>query len=467
MPDTAARSRHPRHAVVLGGSLAGLTAARALAGHFERVTVVDRDRPPVPGAPRRGVPQGRQIHLLLQAGQDALAELFPGLLEEMEADGIEPVDFAGDVAWKHFGRWKPRFPSDIRNYPQTRPVLEDRVRRRVVRTAGVDLAWGVAVDGLRFDPAGRRVTGVRATGADGRELTLEADLVVDAGGRGSRTPAWLAARGYRRPAEEAIEIGLAYVSGLFRRPPGFDPGWQGLYLPPRPPRVLRGSALLPVDGERWMVSLFGYAGDHPPVDLAGFLEFARGVDDPALSLALAGAELDGELSRFRIPRQVRRRYERLRRFPEGLLVTGDAACAFDPAFGQGMSAAAMQAVALDRLLRQRRRRRQSLDGLPRAFHRAAARIVDRPWAMVSTEAFRYPGVTGPRPAGLGLQLALGERLALTGAADPEVHRAYLRVMHLLDPMTALMRPRILWRVLRHALAERRGGSAARSAAATG
>jgi len=452
LPDTAPYRPSLDHAVVLGGGFAGLLAARVLGDHFRQVTVLDRDQSPRGDEPRRGAPQGHHVHLLLRAGLLAVDELFPDLLDDMRQDPEVPVmDLARDLAWRHLGHWKARFASEYESFPQTRPALEARIRRRVAALPNVSLRWETAAAGLLFDATGEQVTGVEIRSASANAQQLAADLVVDATGRGSRLPAWLAAAGYPTPREEVQEIGLTYTSAIFRRPRrGFD--WQALYVSPRHPAGAedsRAGALFPIEGGRWVATLMGYDGAAAPTDLAGFLDFADGLASPHLAEALEGAELAGEIHRFRIPRQRRRRYEELRRLPAGVIPLGDSLCAFDPVFGQGMTVAAQEALALHRLLAARRPWRHSPTlRLHHAFLHRAARLVDRPWTIVTGEALRLPHLAARRPLAVRLFHRYGERVAALSARDPQVCSAFLRVMHLQDGPLSLLRPGLLWRVLR-------------------
>ena len=450
-----------RRAIVLGASFAGLTAAAALAEHFHEVVVLERDRCPEGAAPRKGVPQGNHIHILLRTGIDALDDLLPGFIEETRA-ATETLDFGADLSWKHWGAWKARFESGVEVYPETRPALEARLRRRVSELPEVEIRWGTAAVGPALDGTGRRVIGVELRSPTGGPVLLEGDLVVDATGRGSRTPAWLEAHGFDAPAEEEVRIGLAYTTGFFRRlRPAPFPG-EVLFLPPQAPGIRRGGVIMPVDDERWVVTLLGYAGDHAPTELDGFREFARGLSDPACAEAIEASEPLSEIRRYEISRQVRRRYDRLRTIPEGLLVTGDAVCGLDPHFGQGMSMAALEAVALRDLLRRRAGRRDPIRGLGRPFQRRAARIAAGPWSLTSGEAFRFPEIPGKRPPGTGLLHWYGRQLGLAGSWSPRLHRVFIRVMHLSAGPASILRPDVVLQVLAGALRRRLFGSASRS-----
>jgi 2-polyprenyl-6-methoxyphenol hydroxylase-like FAD-dependent oxidoreductase len=431
------------HAVVLGASMTGLLAARVLAEHYRQVTVVDRDTLATgPGRPRRGVPQGRHLHALLGRGQQALEELLPGLTAELTDQGAPLGDHLGDARLYFGGHLMARSRSGLPLLCASRPLLEATVRARVAATPGVDIAAGCEVVGLGTSADRRRVTAARVR-RDGRaEQAMAAELVIDATGRGSRVPTWLAALDLPVPAEERVTIALGYATRVYRARPGALAGDLGIVRAPVPPHG-RGGGLAVLEGDRWMVTLIGVLGDRPPTDPDGFLEFARSLPGPDIHDAIATAEPLDDPVPFRFPASVRRRYERLPTFPERLLVLGDAFCSFNPIYGQGMTVAALEALALRDQLRRR------CPPPSPAFHRHLARIVDGPWELAVGGDLAFPDVEGhrtPKTRALG---AYVERLHAAAATDADLATAFLRVAALVDPPTALVHPRIVLRVLRH------------------
>ncbi len=445
-------ARRYRHAVVIGGSMAGLVNARVLADHFEKVTVLDRDERPEGPEPRKGAPQGRHIHVMLEAGKHVLEGLFPGLTQEMQREeGIKVADASRDTAWQHFGVWKARGHSGIELVLCTRPFLEWNVFRRVRALPNVELRQGVTAEALLTDASRERVTGVTVKGPGGEEA-LEADLVVDASGRGTRAPKWLEELGYGRPEEEKVGIDLAYASRLYKRPKGFRDEWKLLIQYPRSPHGWRAGFISNVENDRWIVSVNGYFGDHPPTDEAGFLEFARSLPRPGLYDYLQDAEPLTAPVTHKIPTSRWLHYERLPRFPERLIVTGDAVCAYNPIFGQGMTIAILEARLLGECLTEQERRTPGeLRGLADRFRQKAPDVIFIPWFMTSTMDKHYPQTTGERAPGLGaLQWFFG-RLIEQSSVDTDVYHRFLRVLHMREGLGAMLKPGMALPVLTYAV----------------
>ena len=429
-------------AVVLGGSIAGLLAARVLADHFAEVLVIDRD-PLAPGAaPRRGTPQSRHLHGLLARGHQVLEQLLPGLTAELVAGGVPVGDMLGSTRLCFGGHRFRQGPSGLTALCVSRPTLESAVRRRVVALPGVRLLGGRDVVGLTASRDNRRVVGARVIArSDGSaEEQVPADLVVDATGRGSRLPIWLASLDYSPPQQERVNLGIGYASRHYLLPPqalGNDLVAISAPTPGRP----RGGGLSLIEDGRCLVSLMGVLGDHPPNDPAGFTQFAADLALPDVHEMLGDAQPLDEPVAYRHPSSVRNRYDRLTRFPDGLVVLGDAVCTLNPIYGQGMTVAALQAAALHPHLANRRALR------PREYMRDVGRISGIAWAMALGADLSFPEVEGRRTPATRLLGRHVQRLQAGAEHDARLGRAFLRVTSLMDPPTALFRPSVLVRAM--------------------
>jgi 2-polyprenyl-6-methoxyphenol hydroxylase-like FAD-dependent oxidoreductase len=426
-------------AVVIGGGIAGLAAARALANRFTRVVLLDRDRLPDGPLPRRGAPQTYHAHVLLAAGQQALEELFPGLHDELVRHGAVPFDPGSDLQFYRYGAIWAAHPAGLHLVSMSRPLLEWTLRRRVTALPNVTVRDAVAVSAL--SGADRRVTGVVLDGGE----VLPADLVVDCSGRGSRSDRWLAALGLPAPEVLEVKVGIGYSTRLYRRKPEDFTDGVGAFVLPTPPHERRVGLLLPIEDDRWLVALGGWHGDHAPADDDGFLDHARRLPLPAIGDVAARAEPLTGIHSHQFPSSRRRLFEGLRELPAGYLAAGDAICSFNPVYGQGMTCAALEALALGRALD---RHSGNSPALAREFYRAAAEIISVPWRFAVGADFAYPQTTGPRPAGLRLLNAYSRRLQSVAQVNPAVRRTFTSVQHLVTPPSALFTPAMVVTVLR-------------------
>lgn len=421
--------------MVAGAGVAGLAATAMLAPRFDKVTVIDRDRLADGPVPRRGVPQGEHGHVLLGAGQRALATLLPGLREEMLEAGAVPFEPGEDLAFYRYGARWPRIDTGLELMTFSRPLLEWTIRKRLAAFPNVEFRGDVAVSGL----SGRdgRVTGV-VTG-DGE---LAADLVLDCTGRGSRSDRWLAALGMPAPRVTEVRIDVGYSTRLFERLPGDMDETVAHFALPTPPHERRAGLVLPIEGDRWLISMGGWHGDYPGDDDA-FLEHAKSLPLPEIARLITEREPLTDLVTCGYPASRRRHFEELTELPKGYLALGDAMCSFNPIYGQGMTCGAQEAVALGELL----------DAGPldeAAYYREAARILTTPWQFAVGADFTYPETKGERPRGAGLRNRFGRELQFAAQNDPEIRRLYMRVQHLLLPPDVLFKPATILRILRAA-----------------
>jgi 2-polyprenyl-6-methoxyphenol hydroxylase-like FAD-dependent oxidoreductase len=445
---TDARGSQSRdHAVVLGASMAGLLAARVLAEFFAKVTIVERDVLPDDSSNRKGVPQGRQVHALMRRGSQILGELFPGVLDELVAGGV-PVWDDGDLSKIHlvFGGYEVcrsgqlRDPEATTVYSASRPFLEYHVRRRVRALANVTFLDGREVIALTTTPQRSRVTGVRVQrrGTDVEEV-LDADLIVDATGRGSRTPALLQGIGYDRPVEDELVVRLAYGSQQLRIPSGMVP--EKVMLIGVEPGRSSAMALFGYENDTWLLTTAGLMGCEAPTDFPGMVSFIEPFTPDHVVAALRAAEPVGETVQYRVPSSRWRRYDKMGRFPDGLLVTGDAICSFNPIYGQGMTVAALDALALRESLRRGDR------DLAARYFRASAKEIAVAWQMAVGSDLALPEVVGKRSPSVRVTNWYTRLVQAAAETDSVVAESFLRVMHLVDRPTRLLHPSVVARVL--------------------
>ncbi|MBE1487558.1 FAD-dependent oxidoreductase [Plantactinospora soyae] len=433
-------------AVVLGGSIAGLFAGQVLAEAYREVVVVDRDRLFGVTGTRRATPQAFHAHALLARGQRAIEELFPGITEESRAAGVPTGDVGADLRWVINGQRLPKIRTGLVCLAIPRTALEQHVRKRVRALPNVTFLEGRDVEELVTTRDRGRVTGVRILHQrDGSSEVLPADLVVDATGRGSRLPVWLAELGYQPPAEEQIKIRLSYTTRHYRLPPGAL-GTDLAYIVAQTPSHPRGAVFareraLPNGGDRYVLSLNAHLGDHAPTEPDGFLAYARTVPVPEIHHALRTAEPLDEIRAYQFPTSLWRHYERLTRFPDGLLVLGDALASPNPVYAQGNTITAVEALVL------RDHLRRGAEPRPAEFFADVAPTVRAAWDINVLGDLAYPQVVGERTPRIRLACAYLARVHRAVADDPVVAESFLRVAGLIDGPQALLRPRMLARVL--------------------
>jgi 2-polyprenyl-6-methoxyphenol hydroxylase-like FAD-dependent oxidoreductase len=430
----------PGHAIVVGASMAGLVTARVLADRFESVTIVERDTLPDSSEPRKGVPQGRHAHGLLAAGERVMAELFPGFVDELTAGGAQVLDFAPDARWYQFGGYRTtETHQKLRATFMSRPFLEGVVRGRVLSLSNVALRAG-ALAGL----VGRegRVTGVELD--DGSRISSE--LVVDCSGRGSQASRWLEALGYDAPPVAHVKIDMGYATTFLRRTADHPQGTAIITIG-QPPESKRLAVMFPIEGDRWILTLCGFHGDHAPTDDAGFLAFAESLPVPDVADILRDAEKLTPIVTHRMPSNQWRHFEKCTRAPAGFVALGDAVCSFNPIYGQGMTSAALQAEALGNVIDKVGARSTRF---PKAFYAKAKKIISVPWSMATGGDFLMPETTGPKAPFTDALNGYIKKAFIAAQHDPVVNDQLALVQNLVAPPPTLLAPKMQIRVRRSA-----------------
>jgi 2-polyprenyl-6-methoxyphenol hydroxylase-like FAD-dependent oxidoreductase len=441
----AVMTRHiGKQAVVIGAGIAGLAAAGAIADHFERVIVLERDNLPMEAAPRPGAPQSWHLHGLLGGGSYALDQLFRGLGDDMVRAGAVPLRLNCDLREEYPGFGAiPQRDFGWLGYSLSRGLIELTMRRRLMQRANIALRQRCRVLDIVAAPSGRSVVAVRCTDVDdGHCDTLPAELVIDASGRGSLTVALLETIGQPLPEETVVGIDLGYATGIVDIPEDSPSDWKGILTHPSAPDSGRRSVMLPIEGNRWMVTMAGRKDDRPPGKWEAFLDFARGLSTPTVFNAIRNADPPSKLMRFGFPESAWRHFEQVAAFPDGLLPIGDAICRFNPVYGQGMTVASQEALCLQRLLQVRANEKDPLVGLGPAFLAKIQPLIETPWMMAAVPDFVYPDTRGERPADLQRQLQFATALRRIAIRDEVFHRLIVEVWHLLKPSSVYHDPGI-------------------------
>lgn len=443
-------------AIVMGASIAGLWTARALIDHFDEVLVLERDHLPEGPEFRSGAPQVRQYHGLLESGLKQLQAWFPGLDQELIAAGAVSYDVINDVHLRIRNRWYPRFPSGNILLSCSRLLLESSIRRRLRQNPCIRFVEGVEVVGLQSDEEKRRVTGVqirnRRGGSEGQagNPVLTADLVVDALGRRSQTPEWLVEMGYSAPDETEVNSFLGYVTRKYKR----KPNTPMILVGATPPDDPYAGLVFPEENDTMVALVAGYNKHYPPTDPLEFDAFVHNLG-PEFEEALKGAEPISQPYGYRGTSSRWRHYEGLQRWPQRFVVLGDAFCGFNPIYGQGMSVAAMSAVALAEHVKNSN---GNLDGVVQSTLREISKITQGVWLLATSADLEWPGTEGG-PLGEGPADRFGRwyinHLLDATAFDKTIRLQFNAVSQLVKPSAALFAPEIFLRVMKHILLKKR------------
>ncbi|HEU0294194.1 MAG TPA: FAD-dependent monooxygenase [Anaerolineales bacterium] len=441
-----------QHAVVIGGSIAGLAAARVLTDYCERVTIIERDTAPLASQFRKGVPQARHPHILLKGGERALEGLFPGLRQELFDNGALPVNMGFEMEWFFQGQWREKYSSPMVNVACSRPLLESAIHARLRSHPKMIFIQESEVVGLLLNESKTGVAGVRIRSRRSHTITeMEATIVVDASGRDSDTPRWLEALGFPVPAETSVTSKPGYATRIYAIPESFKDTWKAIYIQPSAPNHTRGAVIVAMEGNRWHVTMCGMAGDYPPTTEESFLEFAKSLPDPRIYEAIKDATPLSPVWSFRRGENRLRHYDQLSQYLEGFLVFGDAVYALNPVYGQGMTVAALGAMAMDKCLREQQAAHPDgdLSGLAECFQKRLATVIAGPWQMATGEDRRWNVDENVTPPDFPTRMMQNYMVKLLRVAliDKTVSEAFFQVQQMTAPPTLFFQPNILWRVL--------------------
>jgi 2-polyprenyl-6-methoxyphenol hydroxylase-like FAD-dependent oxidoreductase len=433
------------HAIVVGGSFAGLMTAKVLSHYFQQVTIVEKDTVHRYPESRKGQSHTKHLHGFLPCALNILNNYFPGFYEEMYNNGGVINDLGTSMNWFTHGGFKKSLFMDIRAVSLSRPLLEHLVRERVLSLPNVVLLDNTAAKALLSSDDKQRVTGVMIEGTQGKEfIRLDADLVVDCMGRGSQTSKWLKAMGYAEVPTSKVKINVTYTTRLYKRDPDDVRGRLWIACTPEAPRERRNGAIFPIEGNRWIVSVGGWHGEQAATSEQEFMEFLKTLPNFNIYDIASTCEPLSNIIQYKYPMSIRRDYERMYRFPLGVLVLGDAVSSFNPVYGQGMSSVCLQAVELDKIIDQNIEEHK----LAKTYFKRTLKIKNKLWQMSTGEDFRFPETTGTRPFGTSIVNKYVSWVHKATINDEVVCKAFLKVMGLIDPPTKLLHPQIIWRILR-------------------
>ncbi|MCW8102233.1 FAD-dependent oxidoreductase [Streptomyces tauricus] len=435
-----------RRAVIIGAGMAGLLAARAAAasGAVDEVVIIEPDDLADDTPARTGLPQARHTHILMAGGAEAADELLPGIIRRWLDAGAHRQELTSHMValspegW--YRRWKPTGHYLI---TASRPLLDRVVREQVLTDSRIRLLTGRKVTALLG--SSHHVTGVVHSAARARgdePHHLHAALVVDASGRASRATTWLADLGVTGIAQRQLDTGLTYASRTFRAPAGARhvPVFNVMADPLAGNG--RSAVVTPIENGQWIASLCGIKGSEPTRDPADFVPFALGLRHPLIGQLLQDLEPLSDVTVSRNTGNRRRYFEKVSNWPERFVALGDAIATFTPVYGQGLSVAALGALALHRELH---RHGSTAAGVARRVQRAAAVSVDAAWILATAQDIHYTAAHGQKPTRQErLQSAFTSRLSRVATGSAFMADALTDVTSMRRPATRLLSPAVLY-----------------------
>lgn len=431
-------------AIVIGGSIAGKLAAKALSNAFKEVIIIEAGERWNGKSSRKRVPQSNHPHVLLKGGEKAIEELFPNITNELIEAGSVVHNFTRDLKWHQFGLWKQPFTGEVHMIQQSRFLLEWHIQKRIDQVSNITIKYETVIEGLLIDGKCNKVCGVKAKCLEtGTQEEIQADIVVDASGFGSKSIAWL--REYNiEVQEEKARIDLFYTTRMFKLKENEKLDYCNTLMSPSFPDNPYGVLIQTIEDNRYFVTFSGYANEKAPQTDGEFYNFAENLSISNVTDFLNKAEAISHIKTYKIPYQVRRRFDLVDNLPERLLIVGDAHCRFDPVFGQGVSVAAMEAHQLQVLLQ----RKQKLDkAFTQQFYKETAHIIQTPWEMTTTEISRHPQLKRELTIKQKFQLWYTKQIYQLSAIDSDVYIRLVRVMNLIRSPLHLFHPKVLFAVL--------------------
>jgi 2-polyprenyl-6-methoxyphenol hydroxylase-like FAD-dependent oxidoreductase len=436
-----------RRAIVVGAGIGGLSAAGALAKSFDQVDVLERDDLATSARSRSGTPQDRHPHGLLAGGLRALDRIFPDFNRDLAAAGAVPVTFARDVQFERPDVGVlPKRDFGISVLCATRPLIELVLRRRAEAVANITLRPASRVIGIVPATGGAGVRGVQFVNGSGRFETLDADLVVDASGRGAPTLTLLDALCWDRPQMTEIGVDITYATAVVEIPPDATADWKAVLTLPDPPHLALHAIIVPTEDGRWITAIADHSATAWTETWDAYLEASRSLVTPTLYNALRHAEPSEGIRHYRFPVSTWKHFERLPRLPRGVLPVADAFCRFNPIHGQGMSSAGKQALLLQDVLYGAAADPDPIAAVQEGFMAEVASVLETPWIMSTSADLAFPQTRGQRPDNFAEARQFEAALFRAAVADPVVHRAMIEVAQLLQPHQRLHEPDIARRI---------------------
>jgi len=420
-------------AIVIGGSIAGLLAARVLSDYFKEIIMIEKDDYVEGDKVRNGVPQANHVHILLVKGREILQDFFPELEKDLVKKGANKIDFLNDSRYRLPSGWAPKFNSGIITFACTRTLLENTIRQQIQKITKIKIENGKYVTSLALETPNK----VSLKTKDGKEI--QGDLIIDCTGRNTKTPCWLEDIGFPKPQETKIDSFVRYATRRYI-PSKNHRKWKMLVVLNKPTTNPRIGGIYPIEDGKWLVGLYAIGKNHPPADEKGFLEFTKNLESMELYDALKDATPDSEIHGYQVQGSRKYHYEEMLRWPENFIVLGDAVSVFNPYYGQGITSAALGAKALDYMLKNYKIEK----GFTRKFQKRLAKTISLPWVLGTSEDMRWPTTLGKRPNMITrLVQNHAQKVLLLVPKSTLATKSFLQMMHMIKSPAILFHPIIL------------------------
>lgn len=426
--------------------------AQALSTHFEKVIIIEKDKPAKADQPRQKVPQSYHLHFLLRGGEEAIEQLFPSFQDEIIQYGAIRSNFTQDCRFYQAGKLKQRHSGSLPFIQLTRPLLEWYIEQRVATNKRIETRYETYVHRLIYDEKINTVRGVEIRQSiQGPTKYMEADLVIDSSGFGSRFKGWLPYQDMEVQTDE-VSTQLFYASRIYQlKSDAQKPDWNLLMSVPYLPNETKGVYIQYLGENHYFLTYSGYFNVSPPRTNDEFIQYADQLNIPDAADFLSIANPISEIYVYQLPSQIWHRVEKAPKFPENFLLVGDALCRFDPVYGQGMSIISKEAYILQNMLKKCDPNKPLPSGFSRKYQKEIAQVVKEAWNLSTSEVMRHPKVQGKRSWWLPLRHWYSHQIYHASAQDPDLYDELVQVLNLLKPTYTLINPKALWKVFKHVL----------------
>jgi len=451
-----------RTGIVIGGGIAGLLAARVLHEHFKEVIIIEKDKYPFQAGPRNGTPQSNHVHVLLIKGKEILLTMFPDLQNKLVANGARVLNLTNDVDYYVGTGYSMKFESELTTIACTRQLLEYEIRNEMFENYPKVIvrentrATELVISKDKKEAGLRTIKGVTVFSYNkNSKETILGDLVVDTTGRESQTAKWLERLGYDKPEETVVNSYIGYSTCWFNpntqkisATVDIKPIIKPTIILTNPPSNPYMGLIYPVEGSQWLVGILGIGKNYPPTDKQGFLQYTKKLETPDIYNAIKYFELSGPIYGYRTSGSKQFHYEKMKDWPENFVAYGDSVSSFNPSYGQGITVSCIEAVTLDKTLREYKKRNKGLLGFSRVFQKKVSKINRLPWLLGTSEDFRWSTTEGTKPGIITRYIQkYSNRVLLLTPKSKIASKSFFEVMHMLRSPLILFHPLILLHVL--------------------